>query len=55
LDGMVTRQAVTIAYLNDFRLMLYLTVLAVPLLLLIRPPKRAGRAAAPPVAAAAAE
>jgi DHA2 family multidrug resistance protein len=53
LDGMVTRQAVTIAYLNDFRLMLYLTVLAVPLLLMIRPPKRS--AAPAHVAAAAAE
>jgi DHA2 family multidrug resistance protein len=55
LDGMVNRQAVTIAYLNDFRLMLYLTVLAAPLLLLIRPPKRAGTAGPPPAAVAAAE
>ena len=28
-----------IAYLDDFRLMMYLTLLAVPLLLLLRPPK----------------
>jgi DHA2 family multidrug resistance protein len=41
LNATVTRQAVTIAYLNDFRLMMYLTLLAAPLLLLIRPPKRA--------------
>jgi MFS transporter, DHA2 family, multidrug resistance protein len=40
MNATVTRQAVTIAYLNDFRLMMYLTLLAAPLLLLIRPPKR---------------
>jgi MFS transporter, DHA2 family, multidrug resistance protein len=45
LDGEVTRQAVTIAYLNDFRLMMYMTLLAAPLLLLLRAPKRP---AAPP-------
>jgi DHA2 family multidrug resistance protein len=43
LNAEVTRQAVMIAYLNDFRLMMYLTLLAVPLLLLLRAPaKRAG-------------
>lgn len=41
LDGEVTRQALAIAYLDDFRLMMYLTVLALPLLLLLRTPKRA--------------
>ena len=30
LDAEVTRQALTIAYLNDFRFMMYLCVLAVP-------------------------
>jgi MFS transporter, DHA2 family, multidrug resistance protein len=40
LNGEVTRQALMIAYLNDFRLMMYLTLLAVPLLLLLRPPPR---------------
>ncbi len=44
MNATVTKQAVTIAYLNDFRLMMYLTLLAVPLLLLIRPPAK--RAAA---------
>jgi MFS transporter, DHA2 family, multidrug resistance protein len=45
LNAEVTRQALMIAYLNDFRLMLYLTLLAVPLLLLLRrPPHRAARA-----------
>ena len=37
LDAEVTRQAVTIAYLNDFRFMMYLSLLALPLLLLLRP------------------
>jgi DHA2 family multidrug resistance protein len=36
LDAEVTRQALTIAYLNDFRFMMYLSLLAVPLLLLLR-------------------
>jgi DHA2 family multidrug resistance protein len=39
LNGEVSRQALMIAYLDDFRLMMYLTLLAVPLLLLLRPPK----------------
>jgi DHA2 family multidrug resistance protein len=41
LNAEVTRQAATIAYLNDFWLMLWLTLGAVPLLLLFRSPKRA--------------
>jgi DHA2 family multidrug resistance protein len=43
LDAEVSRQALTIAYINDFRFMMYLSLLAGPLLLLLRPP----RAAAP--------
>jgi DHA2 family multidrug resistance protein len=43
LDAEVTRQAVTIAYLNDFRFMMYLSLLSVPLLLLLRTPRRAPR------------
>ena len=39
LDAEVTRQAVTIAYLNDFRFMMYLSLLAIPLLLLLRTPR----------------
>jgi DHA2 family multidrug resistance protein len=39
IDAEVTRQAVTIAYLNDFRFMMYLCLLAVPLLLLLRSPR----------------
>ncbi|HUQ52242.1 MAG TPA: EmrB/QacA family drug resistance transporter, partial [Gammaproteobacteria bacterium] len=41
LDAQVTRQALTIAYINDFRFMMYLSMLALPLLLLLRPPQRA--------------
>jgi DHA2 family multidrug resistance protein len=44
MNATVTKQAATIAYINDFRLMMYLTLLAVPLLLLIKPPKRAAAA-----------
>jgi DHA2 family multidrug resistance protein len=36
LDAEVSRQALTIAYLNDFRFMLYLCLLTLPLLLLLR-------------------
>jgi DHA2 family multidrug resistance protein len=40
LNGEVSRQALTIAYINDFRFMMYGTLLALPLLLLLRPPNR---------------
>ena len=40
LDALITQQASMIAYINDFRLLLYLTLAAIPLLLLIRPPRR---------------
>jgi DHA2 family multidrug resistance protein len=43
LNGEVSRQALTIAYLNDFRFMRYATLAAAPLLLLLRPPQRAAR------------
>jgi DHA2 family multidrug resistance protein len=39
LNREINRQALTIAYLHDFRLMMYLTVLALPLLLLLRTPR----------------
>jgi DHA2 family multidrug resistance protein len=41
LDGEMTRQAAMIGYINDFWLMLFLTLVVTPLLLLIRKPKRA--------------
>jgi DHA2 family multidrug resistance protein len=44
LDSAVTQQAAMIAYIDDFWLMLFLTLAVTPLLLLIRPP---GRNAAP--------
>jgi DHA2 family multidrug resistance protein len=40
LDNEVTRQATMIGYLDDFRLMLVLTLAVIPLLLLVRPPKK---------------
>jgi DHA2 family multidrug resistance protein len=47
LDAEVTRQAVMLAYLDDFRFMMVMTLLAVPLLLLLRPaPKSRGAAQA---------
>ncbi|HME39126.1 MAG TPA: DHA2 family efflux MFS transporter permease subunit [Steroidobacteraceae bacterium] len=42
LDSSVTQQATMIAYINDFWLMLFLTVSVIPLLLLIRPPGKRG-------------
>ena len=37
LDAVVTRQAATIAYVDDFKLMMITAVIAAPLVLLIRP------------------
>jgi DHA2 family multidrug resistance protein len=42
---MITQQSAMIAYLNDFRLMLYLTLAVLPLVLFIKAP---GRVAADP-------
>ena len=39
LNGEVTRQAAGIAFLNDFWLMMVMTLIAIPLLLLLRPVK----------------
>jgi DHA2 family multidrug resistance protein len=44
LNAEVTRQALTIAYLNDFTFMMWVTVLSAPLLLLVRPPRGASPA-----------
>jgi DHA2 family multidrug resistance protein len=44
LNAGVNAQATMVAYLDDFKLMLILTLLAMPLLLLLRVPKRAVRA-----------
>ncbi len=40
-DGLATQQAAMIAYLDDFKLMLWISILSIPMLLLMRPPKRA--------------
>ncbi len=50
LNGEVSRQAAAIAFLNDFWLMMILTIAAIPLLLLFRRPDR--KAAPLPAAAA---
>jgi DHA2 family multidrug resistance protein len=42
LDALITQQSSMIAYINDFRLMLYLTIAVLPLLLLLRTPRRPG-------------
>jgi DHA2 family multidrug resistance protein len=52
LDNEITRQSSVIAYANDFRLMMYVALLALPLALLLSKPKRGGGA---PAAAAVAD
>jgi DHA2 family multidrug resistance protein len=44
INGEVTRQAAMLAYIDDFRLMLMLTIAVLPLLWLIRPPGRGAAA-----------
>jgi DHA2 family multidrug resistance protein len=46
LNDAITRQAATIGYLNDFRLMMYVVLAALPLLLLLRKPRRPATATA---------
>lgn len=54
LNGEVTRQAATLAYLQDFRLMMFVTLAALPLLGLLRPPRKQPTRAASDAAASAA-
>jgi DHA2 family multidrug resistance protein len=43
INGEVTRQAAMIGYLDDFRLMMYVCLAAMPIILLLRSPhKQAG-------------
>ncbi len=49
LDGLVDRQAATLACLQDFRLMMGVTLAALPLLLLLRPGAAKGAPTAAPV------
>jgi DHA2 family multidrug resistance protein len=44
LDAEVNRQALMVAYVDDFHLMMLLTLAAVPLLLLLRGGRRGGPA-----------
>jgi DHA2 family multidrug resistance protein len=55
IDGMITAQSLMIAYLDDFKLMFYITLCSVPLLLLLRYKKMVmgGPQMAPQPAAAA--
>lgn len=39
LNAEVTRQAATLAYLQDFRLMMLLTIAVIPMVLLLKPPR----------------
>lgn len=43
LNGEVTRQASLLAYLQDFRLMMWVSLCAVPLVLLLKAPQRGGK------------
>jgi DHA2 family multidrug resistance protein len=52
MNAEVTRQASLIAYLGDFRMMMVMAIISIPLLLLIRRPARA-RAIGSPAADAA--
>ncbi len=45
LDGMITQQAALIAYLNDFKLLMFLTLAVMPLVMLIGTAKKAPGAA----------
>ena len=40
LDALATQQAAMVAYIDDFKLMLWITIFAMPMLLLMRPPRR---------------
>jgi MFS transporter, DHA2 family, multidrug resistance protein len=48
LNAEVTRQAAMVAYIDDFKLMMLISIASLPLILLLRPPRRA---AAQPAAA----
>jgi MFS transporter, DHA2 family, multidrug resistance protein len=43
INGEVARQALMISYLNDFKLMVYMAAIALPMLLLLRSPKHVPR------------
>src|SRR5690606_27547394 len=39
LDGLVNQQALMISYINDFKLMMIVTICAIPLALILRKPR----------------
>ena len=47
LNAEITRQAMVIAYVNDFWLLMILTIVAIPLVYLLRSDPRGGPAPAP--------
>jgi DHA2 family multidrug resistance protein len=49
INAQVNAQAAMISYLNDFRLMMYMTLAVMPLLFLLRPPARLPTPAEPVV------
>jgi len=51
LDGLVNSQAAMIAYIDDFKLMMLVTLAAIPLALLLRKPRAAAGRVAPAAAA----
>lgn len=55
LDAEITRQATTIAYIDDFKLMMIIALVAMPLVLLLRRPEKRAEATGPEHAAAALE
>jgi len=50
IDGLVNVQALMISYIDDFKLMMLVTLCAIPLALLLRKPKAAALADRGPVA-----
>jgi DHA2 family multidrug resistance protein len=47
LDGLVNQQAAMISYINDFKLMMIVTLAAIPLALILRKPKMMAARGAP--------
>jgi DHA2 family multidrug resistance protein len=50
MDGLVNQQALMIAYIDDFYLMMIVTLAAIPLALLLRKPRTVPAATAPATA-----
>ena len=51
LDNEVTRQSLMIGYIDDFKLMMLVTLAVIPLLLLLRKPRQLAAAVPTPAAA----